>query len=99
MLKTDHIEQVYAFIWRCVTTKEALPYQYEIAEALGIHREEVSGCIYALRQQGRIHPTTLLPTAYDAWWCENVKREQRWNVKPLIPLRRIQEKQLPLQLE
>ena len=98
MLKTDHTEQVYAFIWRYVTTKEALPFQDQIADALDISREEVSGCVYILRRQGRISPTTLLPIAYDTWWRETVRREQRWSFKPLIPLRRMQEKQLPLNL-
>ena len=68
MLKTDHTEQVYAFIWRYLVEREALPFQYQIAEALNIRREEVSGCDYVLRRQGRISPTTLLPTAYDTWW-------------------------------
>ena len=92
MSRLDHVEAVYAFIWRYLVEREALPFQYQIAEALGIRREDVGNCVEALRQQERISPTTLLPTAYDAWWREHVRHEQRWTVKPLVPLRRLQEK-------
>ena len=66
MARTEYVEQVYAYIWRSITEQEALPYQYQIAEALGIRRAVVSGCVYALRKQGRLSETTLQPTAYTA---------------------------------
>ena len=76
----SNIEQVYAYIWCCITEREVLPAHDQIAEALGIRREIMGGCIYALRKQGRLSETTLLTRAYPAWWCENVHREQRWNM-------------------
>ncbi len=99
MASTEYVEQVYAYIWRSITEQETLPAQYQIAEALGIRRGVVGGSVYALRKQGQLSETNLLPTAYTAWWRENVRRELRWQVKPLIPLRRLQEKQLPLPLK
>ena len=98
MASTEYVEQVYAYIWRSITEQETLPYQYQIAEALGIRRGIVSGCVYALRKQGQLSETNLLPTAYPLWWRENVRREQRWKMKPLVPLRRLQERQLKLPL-
>lgn len=89
-------ERVYQFIWRYLTANEELPGYPQIADGLHVTKDEVSRCIRLLRAQERLCATTLKPTAYDAWWCENVRREQRWTVKPLIPLRRLQEKQLPL---
>ncbi len=98
MLSSNCTEPVYQFIWEYVTTNERLPSRQQIADGLGLDKEQVSACVYGLRQQGRLSATTLLPTAYTAWWRENVRREHRWQIKPLIPLRRLQEKQLPLPL-
>lgn len=92
-------ERVYCFIWDYVTDREELPTARQVAEALGIAQDETQHYIRLLRTEGRICRTTLKPTAYDAWWRENVRREQRWNIKPLVPLRRLQERQLPLPLK
>ena len=85
------LERVYCYIWDYLVEREELPTTRQVAEALHMSQEQVQHYIRLLRAQERLCRTTLKPTAYDAWWRENVRREQRWNVKPLIPLRRLQE--------
>ncbi len=85
MASIEYVEQVYAYIWRSITEQETLPAQYQIAEAPGIRRGIVSGFVYALRQQGQLSETTLLPTVYPLWWREHVRREQRWKLKLTCP--------------
>ena len=92
-------ERVYRFIWDYVTECEELPTARHVATALGMAQDETQRYIRLLRAEGRLCRTTLKPTAYDAWWRDNVRREQRWTVKPLIPLSRLQERQLPLPLK
>ena len=92
------LEQVYHYIWDYLVEREELPTARLVAEALDMSQEQVQHDIRLLRAQKRLCRTTLKPTAYDAWWRENIRLEQRWAVKPLIPLRRLQEKQLKLPL-
>ena len=73
---SEQAEQVYKFIWQYVTENEALPSQQQIAAALGFNKSEVSRAVSNLREIQQIEPRTLLPTAYGAWWRENLR--SRW---------------------
>lgn len=74
----EHIELVYTFIWEYVTEYEALPLLGQIATGTGLAQTRVSSCIACLRDDGRIAETTLMPTAYAAWWRENNRRDLTW---------------------
>jgi predicted transcriptional regulator len=73
---SEQSEQVYRFMWQYVTAHEELPSQQQIAAALGFNKSEVSRSVSNLRESQQIEPRTLLPTAYHAWWRENLR--SRW---------------------
>ncbi len=54
MLSSNCAEPVYQFIWEYVTTNEMLPSRQQIADGLALDKEQVSACVYGLRQQGRL---------------------------------------------
>lgn len=72
----EQAEQVYQFIWNYLTQFEELPSQQQIAYRLGFSRGEVSRAVALLRQDQKIEPRILMPTAYRAWWRDNLAA--RW---------------------
>ncbi len=54
MLSSNCAEPVYQFIWEYITTNEMLPSRQQIADGLALDKEQVSACVYGLRQQGRL---------------------------------------------
>jgi len=65
--------RVYNFIWQYVTEREELPALHLLSDELDYSPAQVLDCIDFLREAKYISPTTLKPTAYDAWRNENVQ--------------------------
>ncbi len=76
----DYSDIVYDFIWDYLVEHEVLPSSKQIAEALDWAHAEVLACVAHLRFNNRLEPTTLKPTAYDAWWRENARDRQTWQL-------------------
>ena len=73
MASIEEAIKIYNVIWQYVTEHEELPLLHLLMSELGYSPAQVLDCIDFLREAKYISPTTLKPTAYDAWWNENVR--------------------------
>jgi hypothetical protein len=73
MANVEEAIKIYNFIWQYATEHDELPSLHLLMSELDYSPVQVLDCIDVLREAKYISPTTLKPTAYDAWRNENVQ--------------------------